>query len=67
MLSDVPAETRFRVHVKETENLVVSGPADLVLLEEGISLHSVHTGGHTSQSPHITPHITLSSFSLKSQ
>lgn len=45
------------MHVKETENLTVSGPADLVLLEEGISLQSVHTGGHTS---HITPsHITL--------
>ena len=47
---------RFRVHVKETENLSVSGPADLVLSEEGIALHSVHTGRpHTHPPLHLIP------------
>ncbi len=38
------AGSKFRVHVKETENLSVSGPADLVVSEEGITLYSVQTG-----------------------
>ena len=38
------AGSRFRVHVKEAENLSVAGPADLVLSEDGITLHSVQTG-----------------------
>lgn len=38
------SRSRFRVHVKEAENLSVAGPADLVLSEDGITLHSVQTG-----------------------
>ena len=37
-------ETKFRVHVKESDNLSVSGPADLVVTDEGIVLHSIQTG-----------------------
>lgn len=45
-LSDGDAEsrTRFRVHVKENSALNVTGPADLVISEDCISLHSVKTG-----------------------
>lgn len=43
-LCGVPAGSRFRVHVKEADNLCVSGPADMVVSEEGIALHSIQTG-----------------------
>ena len=36
--------TKFRVHVKETDALNITGPADLVLSDDCISLHSVQTG-----------------------
>ncbi len=40
------AGSRFRVHAKEADNLCVSGPADLVVSEEGLAVHSVQTGGY---------------------
>ena len=36
--------SKFRVHMKESENLPVSGPVDLVVSEDGITLLSIQTG-----------------------
>ena len=41
--------SRFRVHVKEADNLCISGPADLVVSEEGIALHSIQTGMYSTK------------------
>lgn len=46
----LPAEGRFRGHMKETENLLASQVSDPMLLED---LHPFHKGEHTSPSPHI--------------
>lgn len=42
----LPTGTKFRVHLKETDSSSLSGPVDLVINEEAlsISLHSVQTG-----------------------
>lgn len=36
--------SKFRVHVKENERLAVSGPCDVIISEDSITLHSVQTG-----------------------
>ena len=36
--------SKFRVHMKESEHLSVSGPVDLVVSEDGITIHSIQTG-----------------------
>ena len=36
--------SKFRVHMKESENLPVSGPVDLIVSEDGITLLSIQTG-----------------------
>ena len=35
---------KFRVHMKESEHLPVSGPVDLIVSEDGITLLSIQTG-----------------------
>ena len=36
--------SKFRVHMKESEHLPVSGPVDLTVSEDGITLLSIQTG-----------------------
>jgi hypothetical protein len=36
--------SKFRVHMKESEHLPVSGPVDLIVSEDGITLLSIQTG-----------------------
>ena len=36
--------SKFRVHMKESEHVPVSGPVDLIVSEDGITLLSIQTG-----------------------
>jgi hypothetical protein len=44
IILSLPIETKFRVHVKESERLPVSGPCDLLICEDCIGLYLIQTG-----------------------
>ena len=49
ILAQNAGASKFRVHMKESENLSDSGPVDLVVSEDGITLLSIQTGKKFNQ------------------
>ena len=44
MHAHTPGVSKFRVHMKESESVSVSGPVDLTVSEDGITVFSIQTG-----------------------